>query len=212
MTLLCLSWETAHLQGKAWISHHHLRYRAFIERQRWNLPTYRGLEYDQFDTPAAQYIVWLDKEGDARACVRLIPTTQPYQVKLLWPDLIEGPPPQTPSIWEATRFCCDQNLDSRTRNRVVAALICGCQEFGITHQISKFLGVMPLKIFERVIAATGCKITRVGPVRRMNRHYVAAAYIDVSPEALATARNRAELTGIEHLFTGQQGPHLLEVH
>jgi acyl homoserine lactone synthase len=204
MPLVCISWETAHLHGEAWISHHRLRHRAFVERQRWNVPTYEGLEYDQFDTPAARYIVWLDDHGSAKACTRLIPTTQPYEVKLLWPDLIDGPLPQTPSIWEATRFCCDRNLDSPTRYRVVAALIFGCQEFGIANHISKYLGVMPLGLFRHVIVAAGCTITRLGPVRRMEGHDIVAAYIDVSPEALALTRDRAGLTSATDAHSGDR--------
>ncbi len=60
MTVVSLSWETAHLHGETWISHHRLRHRLFVERQGWEIPTYRGMEYDEFDTPAAQYLLWVD--------------------------------------------------------------------------------------------------------------------------------------------------------
>src|SRR5436190_10638472 len=57
MSTVCITWENAHLHGEAWISHHRLRYRIFVERQGWAVPTYNGLEYDEFDTPAARYIL-----------------------------------------------------------------------------------------------------------------------------------------------------------
>jgi acyl homoserine lactone synthase len=118
-----------------------------------------GLEYHQFDTPAATYIVWLDGEGLARGAARLIPTTQPCMVKTLWPELIDGDVPQTGRIWEATRFVRDRNLNSETRRRIVAELICGRQEFGIARGISSYLGVMPVGIFRHVIVATRCPVT-----------------------------------------------------
>jgi acyl homoserine lactone synthase len=191
MSIICISWESAHRYGEAWISHHRLRHRIFVERQRWALPTHDGLEYDQFDTPAARYILWLDEAHQARGVTRLIPTTQPYMVQALWPELIDGPLPQTSTIWEATRFGCDRDLDSPMRRRVVAELICGCQEFGIAHGISRYLGVMPLGIFHQVIAAAGCRVTQLGPARRMQQHRIAAAYIDVSSTILATVQHRA---------------------
>jgi N-acyl-L-homoserine lactone synthetase len=121
------------------------------------------LQYDQFDTPAATYIVWLDGEGSVRGAARLIPTTQPYMVNTLWLELIDGDVPQTDQTWEATRFVCDRNLNSETRRRIVAELICGCQKFGIARGISSYLGVMPVGIFRHVIAAAGCPVTLRGP-------------------------------------------------
>jgi len=188
MSVVCISWETAHLHGEAWISHHRLRHRVFVDRLGWQVPSYRGLEYDQFDTPAATYVVWLDGERLARGAARLIPTTQPYMVKALWPELIDGDLPQTDQIWEATRFVCDRNFNSETRRRIVAELICGCQEFGIARGISRYLGVMPVGIFRHVIAAAGCPVTLLGPPKRMGNHDIVAAYIDVSPKTLAVVQ------------------------
>lgn len=112
-------------------------------------------------------------------------------VQELWPELIEGPLPQTSSIWEATRFGCDRDLNSSMRRRVVAELICGCQEFGIANGISKYIGVMPLGIFRHVIVAAGCRVTQLGSANRMQQHRIAAAYIDVSRATLATVQRRS---------------------
>ncbi len=74
MSGVCLDWETAHVHGEAWISHHRLRHRLFVKRQNWEVPSYNSLEYGEFDTPAAKYLLWLDEKGQARATTRLIPT------------------------------------------------------------------------------------------------------------------------------------------
>jgi N-acyl-L-homoserine lactone synthetase len=190
MPVVCLDWETVHLHGEAWISHHRLRHRVFIERQGWQVPTYGGIEYDQFDTPAAKYILWLDNQGHARGVTRLIPTTRPYMVQTLWPQLVDGELPQTDSIWEASRFACDRDLDSITRRQVVAELICSCQEFGVANGIRKYLSVMPLVIFKHVIMAAGCTVTLLGSTKRMEHHDVGAGYIDISPKTLAAVRSR----------------------
>jgi acyl homoserine lactone synthase len=46
-----ISLETAHLLGDALPSAYRLRHRIFIERQKYDVPSHRGMEWDQFDTP-----------------------------------------------------------------------------------------------------------------------------------------------------------------
>jgi N-acyl-L-homoserine lactone synthetase len=195
MTIICLDWETAHRHGEAWISQHRLRHRLFVERQGWQVPSYHELEYDQFDTPAAKYLVWLDGRGQARGIVRLIPTTRPYMVRGLWPQLVQGVLPHTDTIWEATRFGCDRDLAPQIRRVVVSELICGCLEFGLANGIERYLGVMPLAIFRHVMIAAGCRITYAGPNIQMGRHAVAAAFIEISKDVLSDVRERGHLSG-----------------
>jgi len=190
MPIVCVSWESAHLHGEAWISHHRLRHRIFVERQQWDVPSHNGLEYDQFDTPAATYVLWVDDRHQARGVTRLVPTTRPYMVRSLWPELVRGPLPHSPVVWEASRFGCDRDLDPSTRRRVVAELICACQEFGIANGIVKYVAVMPVPIFRHVLSQAGCSVTPLGPTMRMGRHEIAAASIDVGFATLATVRAR----------------------
>lgn len=194
MSVLCLNWETAHLHGETWISQHRLRHRLFVERHGWEVPAYRGMEYDEFDTPAAQYLVWRDETGSARGVTRLIPTTRPYMVKALWPRMVKDELPQAPNVWEATRFGCDRDLPPETRRRVVAEILCAVQEFGIARGIDRLLAVMPVALFRCVIARAGCPVSRLGPAIELAGHPTGAAYIDVGPEVLAEVRRRNGVT------------------
>lgn len=195
MTVLSLNWETAHLYGETWISHHRLRHRLFVQRQGWDVPTVRDLEYDEFDTPAAQYLLWIDDDGKTRGVARLLPTTQPYMLKKLWPDLVPGGLPESDSIWEATRFGCDQCLDATTRRRVVAEILCAMQEFGIMHGIKGYLAVMATRLLKCVVVKAGCDVTLLGPERVLGRLPAAAAYLTISPEVLSELRRRAAIAG-----------------
>jgi len=188
MRTLAVTWENVHQHGQAWISHHQLRYKMFVERQKWNVPSYGQIEYDEFDTPAATYSLTVDDQNRALGTTRLIPTTRPYMIKSLWPYLVDTELPQNDSIWEASRFGCDRELDVISRRRVVAQLILGCQEFGIAHGISRYLGVMPTWVFKYVIAGNNCPVTYMGPTLRQYGHEIAAAYIDVSPSTLEAVR------------------------
>ena len=195
MAIIALNWETAHLHGDTWISQHRLRHRIFVERQAWSVPAYNNLEYDDFDTPAAVYLVRGDDQGRARGIARLIPTTRPYMVQTLWPDLLDHPAPADPSIWEATRFGCDRGLAPIQRSQIVGELICGCLEWALQLDIRTYLAVMPVWIFQQVLARSGCPIRYARPSRIMQRHHIAAAYIDVSPAVLATVRARTGIAG-----------------
>jgi acyl homoserine lactone synthase len=190
--IIRVDWETAHLNGESWISHHRLRHRIFVARQAWDVPSYRGLEFDQFDTPAAKYLVWTTDRGQALGTTRLIPTTEPYMVGVLWPDLISGGLPASPQIWEASRFGCDHDVGPALRRRIVADLICACLEFGVEHGIHTFIGVMPLGVFNTVIRRAGCPVTLAGPARRWGAHQIAAGYIPVSTDVLRAVRQRRQ--------------------
>jgi len=165
----------------------------FVERQKWDVPSYKQIEYDEFDTPAATYILTVDEHDRTLGATRLIPTTRPYMVETLWPNLVNMELPHCDSIWEASRFGCDRDLDTASRRRVVAQLILGCQEFGIASGISRYLGVMPIQIFKYVIAANRCPVAQIGPTLQLSGHQIAAAYIDVSPSILEAVRRH---TGI----------------
>lgn len=195
MPLVRLSWETAHLYGETWISHHRLRHRLFVERQGWEVPSYRGMEHDEFDTPAAQYLLWSDNAGETRGVVRLLPTSRPYMLQKLWPDLVRGALPQSDSVWEATRFGCDSMLDAPTRRRVVAELLCAMQEFGLRNGIDRYLAVMPLRLLKRVVINAGCKVVVLGAERKLGRLPAAASCLPVSPAILAEIRRRASIAG-----------------
>jgi acyl homoserine lactone synthase len=195
VTIVCLSWETAHLHGDAWISHHRLRHRLFVERQGWDVPSYKGMEHDEFDTPAAQYLLWMDDAGETRGVARLLPSTQPYMLEKLWPDLISGEPPHADSIWEATRFGCDQSLRLSTRRKAVAEILCAMQEFGVLHGIKRYLAVMPMRLLKCVVVKAGCPVEVLGPGRMVGRFPTVAAYLTVSADVLCELRQRAGLGG-----------------
>jgi N-acyl-L-homoserine lactone synthetase len=191
-----VNWETAHLCGTAFAGQHRLRYRLFIERQHYDVPSYRGMEYDQFDTPAATYLVSPDPNGsgEARGIARLIPTSRPYMIKELWPELVEGEPlPCSDVIYEASRFGIDDRLPAAARERVSAEIVIGCQEFALLHGISHFLVVMPPLIIRRAIGGLGCDYRLLGAARQLGRHTVAAAAVAVSWRSLTEARQRADI-------------------
>ncbi|MCP5371487.1 MAG: GNAT family N-acetyltransferase [Hyphomicrobiales bacterium] len=190
-----VTWENAGAFGHALASHHKLRYRVFVEGQGWDVPNYHGMEYDQFDTPAAAYLLWRDHDGEVRGVTRLIPTERPYMIKELWPHFVEGHDlPASAKVWEATRFGIDDRLDHATRRRISAELVLACQEFGLAHGVDQFLVMMPVLIIRKVIGGAGCPYEWLGSPHQVGRHRVAAASVDVSSAILSEARMRLGVT------------------
>lgn len=167
----------------------------FVERRAWSIGSYRGLEHDEFDTPAARYLLWVDDSGGVRGVTRLLPTTRPYMLEKLWPWLIRGEPPRSAAVWEATRFGCDRTLDPSSRRRAVAELLCAMQEFGLARRIERYLAVMPVRLLRAVVVNAGCEVEVLGPARRIDRFRTVAAYLTVSPGVLAELRRRAGIRG-----------------
>lgn len=191
--------QSAHLFGDALADQHRFRYRQFVVRAGWALPHFHDMEYDQFDTPAAVYLVWRDHAACVRGMVRLLPTTHPYMTQTLWPDLApEDGPPRDEAIWENTRFAVDRDLSAPLRKKVMGELILASLEFGLSHGIERYLLISPLWILQGALATAGLPHRMLRQTRALGRWPVASAYVPISEQILATARNRL---GIHHPVT-----------
>ncbi|MDU6100815.1 MAG: acyl-homoserine-lactone synthase AbaI, partial [Acinetobacter sp.] len=77
------------------------RYRVFVEYLGWELNCPNNEELDQFDKIDTAYVVAQDRESNIIGCARLLPTTQPYLLGEIFPQLLNGMPiPCSPEIWE----------------------------------------------------------------------------------------------------------------
>jgi acyl homoserine lactone synthase len=190
----CITWETAHLYGDAWASHHRLRYKLFVERQQWDVPNFNQLEYDQYDTPAAVYLLWRDNGGSVRATTRLVPTSRPYMLQEVFPELAaSGPLPNSPDIWEATRIGVDRDMEPGMRTRAAAELIAGCLEYGLRNNIGRYVFVMPMAIIKSLLIRAGCSPVLLGEPKRIGRQLTAAAEIVITSQQLERVRDNCGL-------------------
>ncbi|GAA4479659.1 acyl-homoserine-lactone synthase [Gluconacetobacter asukensis] len=189
-----LTLETAHYMGTALMEQYKFRYRQFVVREQWDVPNYNGMEYDQFDTPAAVYLVWRDERGAVRGLVRLLPTTQPYMIESLWPELIpDAGAPRCTAVWENTRFAVDRDLPPTVRKQVTAELIIASMEFALQQDVRSFLIVSPRAILERTLPRAGLQPEIQKSVLLPSGHAVSSAYVNVSVDRLETVRRKVGL-------------------
>ena len=91
------------------------RKRVFVDLLKWDVPVLDGsYEIDQFDTPAATYVVLTEADGEHRASARLLETGGPHILADLFPQLCCGPVPRGRDTREITRFCIDPLMHRRS--------------------------------------------------------------------------------------------------
>lgn len=144
--------KTAHLFGDALASQARLRYRVFVKDRKLPHTHYEGLEYDEFDTPAATYLIWRDTSLAVRGLIRMLPTSMPYMMQKYWPELCQTRElPVSNEVWELTRVCVDRSYPAHVRLRLLPELLCAAQEFCLQRGARAAVGVTRRHLVEHYI-------------------------------------------------------------
>ena len=193
--ITALTQENAHLHGPALASMYRLRQREFIDRQGWDIPTWRGMEYDAYDNPASTYLIYQDDTGTVQGVSRLYPTDRPYMLSDIWPELVQTIKlPSSISVWEGSRFVIDKNLTKEQRTKIKHEIVCAYLEFSLARNIKKIIGVMPPAIWRAVFQSSGWKPTPIGPtITTDEKVKVFAAELPVSDTMLKNVRRTTGL-------------------
>jgi acyl homoserine lactone synthase len=136
------SLATAHLFQDALASQARLRYKVFVRQCGLAHSSFDNLEFDEFDTPSALYMVWRDDERVVRGLARLLRTDRPYMLASYWPHLVEsGELPSSDAVWEITRVCVDKTVKPAVRKAIVPELLCAIAEFLEAREGEGLIGV-----------------------------------------------------------------------
>ena len=191
--ILCVTYETASHFKNALLSQHRLRYQSCIKRQNWEVPTINEMEYDNFDSKATTYLIWIDpKDGEAKGCSRLIRTDRPYMIQTIWPDLVQTISlPSSPKILEGSRFCVDKHMAPHHRRRIIGELICAYLEYGLIEGIESIIGVMTPFIWKSVFCRSGWPVEFIGSEKQLdNGDKVVAGMMTVDVNTLIDVRQK----------------------
>lgn len=192
--IITVSVENVHLYGDVLPSIYRLRYRGFKQRQNYDVPEYRGMEYDAYDTPATTYLAWRDDNQIVRGCARLFPTSRPYMIEDLWPDLINSiDKPKCESVWEASRLCIDKDLPTVVRRRIQGEILCALQEFGAQNGIEWMIGVMTPLIWRAVFINSGWPIDFLGSKYLGEKEQISAGRMNISKSILSDLRKTFDI-------------------
>lgn len=167
-----------------------MRAAVFADRLEWDVTVTDGWEIDRFDAEDPLYLLAVDERAGAlQGAVRLLPTTGPNMLRNVFLDLVPGGAPESPLIWESSRFAVnpaafdaiDRAEANHIVNRTTVELLCGivevCQRAGIEHIVSVFDARMA-----RIFRSIDCVFEIIGTPTRIGKTMTYAAVFDMSDE------------------------------
>ncbi|MEQ9109645.1 MAG: acyl-homoserine-lactone synthase [Rhodospirillaceae bacterium] len=186
-----------------------LRHEVFKERLNWDVGCIAGKERDDFDDLDPVYIV-CEEEGEVMGSWRLLPTTGPYMLKNVFPELLHGAPaPEAENTWEISRFAVSKRVAGNdslgTIRTVTNTLLEELFKFASRRNIERIVAVSDIR-FERILKRAGLLTTRFGEPLQIGVTKAVSGYADVSQLNM----KRLELTGQKLMsdFTS----HALDTH
>lgn len=166
------------------------RHKVFVEMLKWELLIEEpGIERDQFDREDTLYVVARDEAGSVIGTARLLPTTQPYLLEEVFPQLLAGAaPPKQATVWELSRFAAVDftkpvgNAMGQFSAYVAASLLAASLDAARAQGAERVITVSPLGI-ERLLRRGGYRSHRAGPPIISDGHPIFACWIDTTDPA-----------------------------
>jgi N-acyl-L-homoserine lactone synthetase len=178
---------------------HRLRYRVFKERLNWDVTVSGDMEIDEYDALKPAYLLHCDPAGRVQGCIRLLPTTGPNMLRNSFPALLgPNPAPESPYIWESSRFSLDVEAASQKTPLGVSAatfeLLAALLEFGLARGLTRIVSVTDLRM-ERILRRVEWPSRRIYEPQRIGNSLAVAGFVDVSAELLNRIRTLGGLRG-----------------
>ncbi|MDA7963146.1 acyl-homoserine-lactone synthase [Ruegeria sp.] len=168
-----MNFRNIHEHGTLLAKYLETRKAIFIDRLKWQVGQVDGMEFDQYDTPACQWVV-LHEFGEVLGGVRLLPSTATcgiysYMLRDAQRGILGGLPtdilffeaPVKPRIWEASRFFVTDNVSSARRLAVQQKLFHRMTVTAKEGGATSILGIVP-SIWARWSRRLGVGATPVG--------------------------------------------------
>ncbi len=167
-----------------------MRAAVFAHRLEWDVAVTDGWEIDRFDAEDPLYLLSVDEHtGALQGAVRLLQSVGPNMLRDVFPILVPGGAPESPLIWESSRFAvnpaaleaADRAEANHVVNRITIELLCGivevCQRSGIEHVVSVFDARMA-----RIFRSINCAFEVIGTPTRIGKTMTYAGVFDMSDE------------------------------
>jgi N-acyl-L-homoserine lactone synthetase len=161
------------------------RHRVFVERLGWSLESRDGCELDRFDRADTVYVTVEDSQSHIAGCARLLPTTQPYLLSEVFPQLLQGAlPPHDAHIWELSRFTSMDFSQPVTTplaqfsSSSTALLLRGVMDCAAHQGAQRLITVSPLGI-ERLVRRLGVRASQAAAPLAIGGQMMFACWIEV---------------------------------
>lgn len=186
-------------------SMHTLRHFLYRETAGWDVPEHGGFEYDEFDTPAARYLVGIDEAGTVRAQSRLITCEKHYMLADLWPSLAKVRAlPRTPRDAEGSRTAVDVRLPEPERRRWWGMLLIAHIEWAVANDVETISFVTYPGMVEKSLVPSGLDVTIYGDTMQFPDGEFLAGWFKCSPEHVRFLRDLHRIDGNVLAFLPEQ--------
>lgn len=162
------------------------RHKVFVETLGWELVTEHGQERDQFDGEETIYLAARDESENIIGTGRLLPTTGPYLLGDVFPELMGGAEvPRDPRVWELSRFAAVDFTSplagalGQFSSEVTIGLFHSALNVAEENGAERIITVSPLGV-ERLLRRKGIKAHRAAPPKIVGGHPIFACWIDIA--------------------------------
>lgn len=173
------------------------RHEIFVKEKGWNLKSYNGLEFDQYDTGDTLYVIDLDRNGAVAASTRMIRTDLPFMLLEVFGDMCERTMPTGPQTWELTRGALTKGLRGSGH---YGRIQCGILEAALLFGVNKGCGIFSVDLLMNKMRA-GLDAKPLGQPRMIDGEPHVAAEFPLTGEMLGRTRALFKITGpvLQHL-------------
>lgn len=159
-----------------------LRHTVFHDRLGWEVASDDGLEQDEFDKADPVYVVVYGEGNQVIGCWRLLPTSGPYMLKDVFPQLLAGQPaPQEADVWELSRFALaegNSECNSFGLSSIPVRMVQMAVRFAQENGIRRYVSVTSVAI-ERMFRRLGVHVERLGPPIKIGRVLTVACALEI---------------------------------
>jgi len=149
-----------------------LRSAVFSDRLGWDVENVSGREIDRYDDFDPTYMIVRDRVAPnlALGSWRLLPTTGPYMLRDVFPELLDGAdPPNDPRVWEISRYAIAAMGHATSPGfgfgEISVAMWRRLYSFSREVGIEAYVGVTSFAV-ERLVKKLGLTFHRLGTMRR----------------------------------------------
>ena len=175
-----------HLYTREMLEVFRQRYSIYVHEKRWREENKFELEIDQYDTPAATYLVGIE-DGQVICGSRLISTTMPHMADEIFANLsnLTGVL-RSPTIAEWTRAYIIPERREHGIGPIKGQICAAVMEYCLREGLEQVGGIQDL-YWMRLWKKLDWKVTPTGTPAKVDGRWCVVAYMEVSPEGRDSA-------------------------
>lgn len=166
------------------------RKNIFVDFLKWpDLKVIDGVyEKDDYDTDSTIYLISADpKTREHTSSMRLRPTTGPYMLRDVFPDLCEGEIPAGEDVWEVTRLCTSPKLKGEAGRNARRHLSIAMVEFALLYELTRLTMITHPEYLSRLLAV-GWECRPLGLPKERQGQLFGAMEVSITPATLRAIR------------------------